>query len=214
MEIEVTSIIFSLFRIWIEPSTESSRALFQASKILSISSWLIEAIFLWKMDEYLVLKRDSWTRKNVKCRWNGYVRVFDFTAATRGIFNQPHRSTEWEDLGQRLLSRQSISATISYSSFNFESISASFYRETEIPSQQCFSTISTCILFFFFISITRPFLHNQNIIILVKFHKLEFIKKISFNNDNKTWDRRSMVILSLEWSILISWKILNFKDKI
>lgn len=32
--------------------------------------------------------------KMLKCRWNGYVRVFDFTAATRNIFNQPHRSTE------------------------------------------------------------------------------------------------------------------------
>ena len=38
----------------------------KASEILSISPWLFEAIFLWKMDEYLVLKRDSWTRKNVE----------------------------------------------------------------------------------------------------------------------------------------------------
>ena len=53
---------FSLFRVSIEPSSESSRA----SEILLISPWLFEAIFLWKMDEYLVLKRDSWTRKNVE----------------------------------------------------------------------------------------------------------------------------------------------------
>lgn len=123
-------------------------------------------------------------RKMLKCRWNGYVRVFDFTAATRGIFNQPHRSTEWEDLGQRSLSRQSISATISYSSFNFESVSGSFYRETEIPPTMFFHLSHVYPFFFFFFRKCYPLLNNQNIIILVKFHKLEFIL---FNND-KIWD--------------------------
>lgn len=60
------------------------RSLLDSSRPFSFGKWT--SIWYWNA----IHERG----KMLKCRWNGYVRVFDFTAATRNIFNQPHRSTE------------------------------------------------------------------------------------------------------------------------
>lgn len=60
------------------------RSLLDSSRPFSFGKWT--SIWYWNA----IHERG----KMLKCRWNGYVRVFDFTAATRNIFNQPHRLTE------------------------------------------------------------------------------------------------------------------------
>lgn len=125
--------------------------LFQAFKILSISSWLFEAIFLWKMDEYLILKRDSWTRKNVEVSmerirsrfwfYRSHSKHLQSTASVDRIGRPWSTITQPTiDFGNNIL-------------FEFQfrkcfGIVLSSYRETEIPPTMFFHLLHVHPFFF------------------------------------------------------------------
>lgn len=159
------------------------RELFQSFWI-SISSWLFEAIFLWKMDEYLVLKRDSWTRKNVEVSmerirsrfwfYRSHSRHLQSTASVDRIERPWSMITQPTiDFGNNIL-------------FEFQfrkcfGIVLSSYREDWNSSNNVFPSAPRVPFFFlFFFRKCYPLLNNQNIIIFAKFHKLKRLLKRFF----------------------------------